>query len=270
MKKTVFVLALIITLISCKKQPNTPVKPSNPIDTIQKPNDSVVCIDNSKINFTCVGTPIGKFSYCIKDVDGNVYKTVIIGKQQWMVENLKVSRYNDGTVIPNVKDSEEWGAIDSSAAWCYYQNDIFYNDKNGKLYNWFVVNRVSNGNKNVCPTGWRIPSLIDWNDLISNLKMEYKIDSLVTYSMKEIGNTSWISHNENASNTTLFTAIPVGYRDNSGYFDKTDLGNWTTWWSSTSDNADFASRFYIGYGNMSGTMSQVKKNGLPLRCLKDE
>ena len=187
MKKIFFTLAFSSLLIACKKENTNLTSPVNPTpttveDTIKKTADSVSCVDNPKINFSCVGTPVGKFSNCIKDIDGNVYKTVIIGKQQWMAENLKVTRYNDGTVIPNVKESVVWRNTDSSAAWCYYKNDESFNEKNGKLYNWFVVNKFENGNKNVCPIGWHIPSTEDWKVLVSNLKSIYKIDSLVTLS----------------------------------------------------------------------------------------
>jgi len=274
MKKIIFAFAFTSLFVACKKEnskPTSPITTTPPTveDTTKKSSDSVACVDNPKINFSCVGTPVGKLSYCIKDIDGNVYKTVVIGKQHWMAENLKVSRYNDGTVIPNVKDSASWCNLDSSAAWCYYKNDESYNEKNGKLYNWLVVDKSLNGNKNVCPSGWHIPSKDEWQVLVSNLKSAYKIDSLVTYSMKEIGNSSWISHNENATNTSLFSAIPTGYRDNNGHFDQTDLGNWTSWWSSTSLYSDFAFRFYIGYGNMSGVMELVINEGIPLRCIKD-
>jgi uncharacterized protein (TIGR02145 family) len=274
MKKIIFALAFASLLVACKKEnskPTSPITttPTTVEDTTKKTADSVICVDNPKINFSCVGTPVGKFSYCIKDIDGNVYKTVVIGKQQWMAENLKVTKYNDGTAIPNVKDSVTWRNLDSSAAWCYYNNDESFNEKNGKLYNWFVVNKFANGNKNVCPTGWHIPSTDDWNDLVSNLKSIYKIDSLVTYSLKEVGNSSWISHNENATNTSLFSGIPTGYRKYSGDFDQTDLGNWTSWWTVSSPYSDFAYLFYIGYGNMSGLTGQVINNAMPLRCIKD-
>ena len=274
MKQIFFALTLSSLLFACKKESSKPTSPSIKTattveDTTRKTADSVSCVDNPKINFSCVGTPVGKFSNCIKDIDGNVYKTVIIGKQQWMAENLKVTRYNDGTVIPNVKESVVWRNLDSSAAWCYYNNDESFNEKNGKLYNWFVVNKFENGNKNVCPIGWHIPSTEDWKVLVSNLKSIYKIDSLVTYSLKEVRNSSWISHNENATNTSLFTAIPTGYRNNTGDFDQTDLGNWTSWWTVSSPYSDFAYCFYIGYGNMSGLTGQVINNARPLRCIKD-
>ncbi len=97
----------------------------------------------------------------ITDIDGNLYKTVNIGNQQWMAENLKVTRYNDGTAIQNIPDNTKWSNL-TTGAWTYYNNDGANNTKYGKLYNWYAVSETSNGNKNVCPTGWHVPADAEW------------------------------------------------------------------------------------------------------------
>ncbi len=148
MKKIFLIFALTSALFSCKKETSNTTN-SN---TTNNPSNSVVCVDNPSINFTAIGTPVGKFSDCIMDVDGNIYKTVTIGTQTWMAENLKTLKYNDGTTIPNVKDSLEWSNL-TTGAWCYYDNNKKYNTKYGKLYNWYSACSTINGNKNVCPTG---------------------------------------------------------------------------------------------------------------------
>jgi hypothetical protein len=96
----------------------------------------------------------------IRDIDGNVYKTVTIGKQVWMAENLKTSKYNDGRAIPLVTDNTAWEAL-NTPAYCWYDNDESANKtKCGALYNWFAVNT----NK-LCPTGWHVPNDREWTNL---------------------------------------------------------------------------------------------------------
>ena len=206
MKKLFISLLLISTIISCKKSNPTPSPvPTPKTDDSTKVilNDSVPCLENSFISFLSNGAPLGKFGPCIKDIDGNIYKTVMIGEQYWMAENLKVTRYNDGTDIPNVSDDTIWGNL-KTPSWCYYDNDTV-NNKYGKLYNEHVVNYTTNGDKNVCPIGWHVPTRNEWHQLIVFLG-----DSLVAGSkMKEIGDNKW-GYNE--SNSSLFTAIPSGYR----------------------------------------------------------
>jgi uncharacterized protein (TIGR02145 family) len=272
MKKTFFALAFSSLLIACKKEnsnPNSPVTktPTTVEDTTKKTVDSVSCVDNPKINFSCVGTPVGKFSNCIKDIDGNVYKTVIIGKQQWMAENLKVSRYNDGTVIPNVKDGVEWFKT-SSSAWCYLNNDSLNDTKFGKLYNSYAVNYLNNGNKNICPVGWHIPTDNDWFDLIN-----YLGDSLVVGSkMKEIGLKSWLETDSSVVNTSLFTALPSGYRycENGDSFFILGRGTRSVFWISK-NNSNLTSKFYKITSASGYIQKEEMENnfGASIRCIKD-
>ena len=165
MKKLFILFALTSALFSCKKTSTSPNIPSVVNDTTKT---TISCVDNPNINFSSIGTPIGKFSDCIKDVDGNVYKTVTIGTQTWMAENLKVSKYNDGTIIPNIADDVQWWKL-TTGAWSYYKNDAANNAKCGKLYNWYAVSLTTNGNKNVCPAGWHVPTDAEWTILTDYL-----------------------------------------------------------------------------------------------------
>ena len=106
----------------------------------------------------------------IKDGDGNIYNSVQIGTQVWMVENLKTTKYNDGTPIPNITDAATWAAA-TTGAYCDYSNTPANSATYGRLYNWYVVDNndatkmTSNGGKNVCPTGWHVPSDDEWRTL---------------------------------------------------------------------------------------------------------
>jgi uncharacterized protein (TIGR02145 family) len=253
MKQLILVLALTSALFSCKKETTTPNTTSNPIS----------CVDNPSINFTALRTPVGKFSDCIKDVDGNVYKTVTIGTQTWMAENLKVSKYSDGTTIPNITDNTQW-QNDTTGAWSYYNNDVVNNAKYGKLYNWYAVSKTSNGNKNVCPTGWHVPTDAEWAVLTDYLGGV----SVSGGKMKEVGTTSWNSPNTSATNTSLFSALPGGSRNGGGSY--SGIGDYGGWWSSTEYDAINAWYSYLGSNSGSASRDDCNKSiGLSVRCLRD-
>jgi uncharacterized protein (TIGR02145 family) len=262
MKKLTFAIAILYLFFSCKKE-TTNTTTSN---TVNNPN-SVSCGDNPNINFSAAGTPLGKFSDCIKDIDGNVYKTVTIGTQTWMAENLKTSKYNDGTSIPNIKDSLEWIKL-TTGAWCYYNNDEKNNAKYGKLYNWYTVSPTTNGNKNVCPTGWHVPTDTEWTGLTDYLGGLTRAGG----KMKEVGITSWYSPNTDATNASLFTGLPGGYRVHDGGCKY--IGSYGNWWSSTEstdDSTDYAwhRNLKCYSGNAYRENYSFKKYGLSVRCLRD-
>jgi uncharacterized protein (TIGR02145 family) len=123
----------------------------------------------------------------VTDINGNTYKTVIIGKQEWMAENLKAHTYNNGNAIPNVSNSDKWEAL-STGAWCHYDNNSNYDASYGKLYNWYAVNTAK-----LCPTGWHVPTDNEWNiltDYLSNNghKVKEGIALKATSSWRDNGN----------------------------------------------------------------------------------
>lgn len=219
---------------------------------------------SSGINFTSIGSPVGVFQNNISDVEGNTYKTVIIGTQTWMAENLKVSKYSEGTTIPNITDNTQW-QNNTTGAWAYYNNDAANNAKYGKLYNWYAVSKTTNGNKNVCPTGWHVPTDAEWTVLTDYLGGE----SVAGGKMKEVGATSWNSPNTDATNTSLFTGLPGGYRDYDGNYD--GIGGLGGWWSSTESGTNDAWGRGLDYGNGNANRddSGSKRYGLSVRCLRD-
>ena len=211
-----------------------------------------------------IAQTIGKPGLNITDSEGNSYKTVKIGTQTWMAENLKVSKFNDGTTIPNITDNNQW-ENNTIGAWCYYNNDAANNAKYGKLYNWFAISPTTNGNKNVCPTGWHLPSDAEWTVLTDYLGGA----SVAGGKLKEVGTTNWASPNTDATNASLFTGLPGGYRYYVGG-SYNNIGYFGFCWSSTESLTSSAWNRDLGYYNgYAGRGNSSKKDGLSVRCLRD-
>jgi uncharacterized protein (TIGR02145 family) len=194
----------------------------------------------------------------VSDSDGNTYNTIKIGTQIWMVENLKTTKYNDGTPIPPAQDSVAWRNL-STPGYCWYNKDAAYKNIYGALYNWFTVNTGK-----LAPAGWHVSSDADWTTLITFLGGEI----LVGAKLKEAGSTHWLSPNTGATNETGFTALPGGYRASFGTFmNVRDVGEW---WSSTEGTTDKAwTRYLFSSTNQSFRSNFNKLQGLSVRCVKD-
>jgi uncharacterized protein (TIGR02145 family) len=167
----------------------------------------------------------------VKDVDGNTYKTIKIGTQTWMAENLRTTKYNDGSNIPIVIDDRQWENNrknnTSLPMMCWYNNNphTFLNTYVlGALYNWYAINPSTNGKKNVCPRNWHIPSDLEWNTLTKFLGGELVAGS----KMKSTGNQFWRSANKDATNSSGWTGLPGGVRYTESFFDKGEGGYWWT------------------------------------------
>jgi uncharacterized protein (TIGR02145 family) len=195
----------------------------------------------------------------VKDIDGNVYPTVTIGKQVWMAENLKTTKYNDGTSIPLVTEKLAWEAL-KKPAYCWFNNDSSNISIYGTLYNWYTVKT----NK-LCPIGWHVPTAKEWVILITYLGGK----KVAGGKLKEEGLTHWQSPNKGASNETDFTALPGGERRKDGTFCR--IGYDGYWWSSTEQDTSTANYrclltifSKVGFG-----VRSFKQNGFSVRCLKD-
>lgn len=201
----------------------------------------------------------------VTDVEGNVYKTVKIGNQWWMAENLRTTRYRNGDSIPNVIDNADWVSL-TTPAYCCYNNDFnSYGNTFGLLYNWYTVDSASNGNKNICPEGWHIPSNIEFLTLINNQGGLAEAGG----KMKEAGTSHWDLPNIGATNTSGFTGLPAGFRS---YVDGTFkyIGSFGHWWSSTQSDEIQAWNIGLYYLDSSVDNSpSVKKLGFSIRCIKD-
>jgi uncharacterized protein (TIGR02145 family) len=200
------------------------------------------------------------------DQEGNVYKTIVIGTQEWMAENLKTSIYRNGQPITNVIDGTQWGGL-STGAWCNYQNNNTSECPYGKLYNWYAVADP----RNVCPTGWHVPTDGEWTTLTTFLGGE----SVAGGKMKSTGIQYWVSPNLSATNESGFSGLPGGNRSGSG--SGTDLsGKFYSlygsgaWWSSSESSTPIAWFRALAYNTGSANpLYYTKQRGLRVRCLRD-
>ena len=193
----------------------------------------------------------------VTDIDDNVYNTVTIGSQVWMVENLKTTHYRNGDDIPNITDDAEWKNL-TTGAYCNYHNLPGNADIYGRLYNWYAVNDP----RGLAPEGWHIPSDEEWKFLIDWI--DHRGGKL-----KEAGLAHWYAPNRYATNETGFNAIPGGLRGREGTFKL--IGGDSYWWSSSEDGTDKAINRSIitELGNIFDESLQ-KILGHSVRCIRND
>jgi uncharacterized protein (TIGR02145 family) len=191
-----------------------------------------------------------------KDIDGNTYSTVTIGNQEWFAENLRTTKYNNGSAIPNITSSSEWSILTSDAYAWYNNDEATYKETYGALYNWYAVETG-----NLCPTGWRVPSEEDWT-------------ILTDYVGSKVGNklkaTSGWNSGGNGTDDFGFSAIPAGGRYYYyGFFG--NLGSIGSWWSSTEYDEALACYRFLHYSSesLTGDYYNYKKHGFSVRCVRD-
>lgn len=192
--------------------------------------------------------------------DGYTYTSIVLGNgQEWMAENLRTTTYANGDSIPNVTDGTEWQSL-TTGAWAHYNNDSQYENPYGKLYNWYTVDDP----RNVCPTGWHVPTDAEYTLLTDYLGGEHVAGG----KMKSTGTQYWSSPNTDATNESGFSGLPGGNRDSNGAFYL--VGDYGLWWSSTTIDAYFAWYRWLGYGDVSVGIDYVyEENGFSVRCLRD-
>ncbi len=212
------------------------------------------------------------------DQEGNVYKTIVIGTQEWMAENLNTSIYRNGDAIPTGLSNDEWtNTINTQqGAWAYYNNDASYACPYGKLYNWYACVDP----RGLCPTGWHVPSDEEWSVLVKYLDPAADTTCLLCSQsaiaggmMKSIGTIEavtglWNSPNEGATNSSGFSGLPGGYRNYFG--DYYYMGTNGYWWSSTEDGPNGAWNRYLVYNDpLVGRWMNSTPDGWGVRCLRD-
>lgn len=196
----------------------------------------------------------------MSDIDGNFYRTVIIGDQTWMAENLRVTRYRDGSAIPSVDDDSSWKELNSGAM-CDYNNLPSNSEIYGKLYNGFAAK-----SGNLCPEGWHVPTYLEWTTLANYLGGTASAGGF----LKETGTNHWLAPNAWATNTSGFSALPAGFRTNHGQYNYLGINGF--WWHRSDFGTSDAWLNYLNYNN--GEMgsyyfTNYNQNGFSIRCVKD-
>lgn len=230
----------------------------------------------------CMGQS-GKADLKVKDIDGNVYSTVKIGEQVWTVENLRTTRYNDGTRIRHITDNVAW-IDDTAGAYCYYNNSSKPDGIGnfGAIYTWAAVNK-----KKLAPTGWHVATDSDWetleNYLITN---KYNVNGDTTdpsIAKALAAKTGWeeyekageygakvgvIGDDPTQNDKSGFTALPGGYRDQRGNFDGIGTGGY--WWSIPDDLTGTAKHYYLLYDDAQLLQEMnTSGEGYSVRLVKD-
>ena len=207
------------------------------------------------------------------DRDGNEYRTVIVGEQEWMAQNLRTNHFANGDSIPNITESSDWAAL-TTGAWTHYNNDDYFDSTYGKLYNWYAVN----DSRGLCPAGWRVPTHEDWKTLERTLGMpeadlertgvrgrEERIGGM----LKSADRQHWRAPNEGANNESGFGGLPGGNRTESGGFD--GIGHIGLWWTATEAGAGMAWMRMLSHDSPYVDLLYADKSfGFSVRCVRGD
>jgi len=245
MKQNIYYVLLIgfVILGTSACEPDEPAKPSNSL------NGRTTAVFNPDKTY---GT--------VSDIDKNVYKTIVIGDQTWMAENLRVTRYQNGDTIPNIIDNEEWATL-TSGAYCNYNNtqDLDTIATYGRLYNWYAVVNY----QELAPKGWRVPGIADWLELIEYLGG----DTIASKHLKEVGTYHWVDDFE-TDNSSGFTAIPNGQRYLSKDF--SSFGSFGFLWTLSEYDTEKAGFLYLyDFDSKVWKGTNYKQNGYAVRLIKE-
>ena len=205
----------------------------------------------NEISFTTVNA--------LTDIDGNNYQLITICNQTWTKSNLNVSHYRNGDIIPQVTDATQWNGL-TTGAWCYYANMSSNGIISGKLYNWYAVNDP----RGLAPAGYHIPTNAEWTSLTTCLGGE----TIAGGKMKETGTSHWTSPNQDATNSSGFTAIPGGNCGTDGTFHSFTASG--LMWSSSAIGS--GNSYYRRLNYYDGSVNNLIGSniyGFSVRCLKD-
>ena len=190
----------------------------------------------------------------LTDADGNVYHPVTIGSQQWLVENLRTTHYNNGEAIPVVTDNSKWSNL-ATGAYCTYPAEVTNGKDYGNLYNWYAAT----DSRKIAPKGWHVATDADWQTLLNFIGAQNTGGKLKD-------TTHWNSPNTGATNATGFKGLPGGYVTSSIIY----IGAYGFWWTATESSATDAITRSLSYNNaLVNNINYSKKYALTVRCVKD-
>ena len=193
------------------------------------------------------------------DQGRNTYKTILIGTQTWMAENLKTTTLNDGTPIPLITDASEWSGLTSPAC-CWQNNNPARKVTYGVLYNWYTINTGK-----LCPAGWHVATDADWTTLVSYLGGE----NIAGGKLKESGYLHWLLPNTGATDEVAFRALPGGARHAGTTVDFKDLGVRCSWWTTSSNDGQGVSMTLYDDAINIKKHYNPKQYGMSVRCVWD-
>jgi len=211
----------------------------------------------------------------VKDIEGNEYKTIKIGHQEWMAENLRTTKYSNGTAIPNISDNSEWSNLETGA-YCWHENDESMAETYGALYNWYAVEAG-----NLCPAGWRVPTDEDWKELEIYLGIsEDELDSQhrgenkgpLLAGSEDLWHSGVLTEDPGFGKTGIL-ALPGGSRMANGHFTPTEISGY--WWSSTDYYHDWDGVYYAYARNIGARQTHIVRDnrvslnrGMSVRCVR--
>lgn len=198
----------------------------------------------------------------LTDIDGNIYKTITIGTQTWMAENLRTTKYRNGDPIPHVTNTSDWAEL-TTGAYCNFNNidQLDTVATLGRLYNWHVISN----SRTIAPNGWHIPTESDWNTLVTYLGGKDDAGG----KMKEVGTLHWLDPNTGATNESGFTGFSSGWRGGNGIF-YNSYGNSSFWWTTTGYNEELAFGLLLRKNNTTTALAANEiRYGGGVRCVKD-
>jgi uncharacterized protein (TIGR02145 family) len=214
------------------------------------------------------------FAGTVTDIDGNVYRTVTIGTQVWMAENLKVTHYRNSEAIPNVMDNVTWGGL-TTGAYCEFNNDVSNAATYGRLYNWYAVG----DSRHLAPAGWHVASDAEWKQLEMTLGMSQAQADAADWrgtteggKLKEAGYAHWFAPNTGATNESGFSALPGGGRlYSSGVFG--NMPSNAYFWSSSETGSNGAMSRSLEFDHSDvyrwDYYGLDMEFGFSVRCVKD-
>lgn len=229
--RVVIITLSILVISSCKKKETTPTE----CPVVETPDPTSVT-----------------------DIDGNVYPVARICGQLWMTENLRTTRYNDGTTIPTGLTTSAWGSATTGAYAIYNSTVVTTNTSFGKLYNWYAVNSGK-----LAPAGWHVASETEWAALVNCLG-----GSAVAGGKMKSTSLFWNSPNVGADNSSGFNALPSGYIGTTGGYSL--LGDAAYFWASGERNLTQGEYLSLNTNQAASFQNGATKTfGYAIRCIKD-